>query len=263
MVVSYFLDETLKIGIFGFTGCAGDQLVIIHDEDRLLEYFQGSDIIDFVMASSNPDNESELDIAIIEGSVSTEAEIVELIEIRNRSKLLVAIGNCAIHGGIQAGVNGEWESKYKEIYGNLVELTTAIPPKPLHEYVTVDFAVPGCPIDKDQIYNIFARMTHGIAPEMTARPVCEECRQAENVCLLDKMKLCLGPLTTAGCGAACPSSNVECMGCFGLYQNANIVSFIKNLENRGFTKAVVLQRMACFGGLTVRNKLLNLELMEK
>ena len=37
MKVPYFTDEKLKVGIFGFTGCAGDQLVLIHDEDRLLE----------------------------------------------------------------------------------------------------------------------------------------------------------------------------------------------------------------------------------
>ena len=60
-----------KIGIYGFTGCAGDQLLIIHTEDEILNLFGAVDIQSFVMASSNP-IEGDLDVAFIEGSVSTQ-----------------------------------------------------------------------------------------------------------------------------------------------------------------------------------------------
>jgi len=51
-----------KIGVYGFTGCAGDQLLIIHTEDELLNLFGSVDMQSFVMATSNP-IEGELDVA--------------------------------------------------------------------------------------------------------------------------------------------------------------------------------------------------------
>ena len=53
-----------KIGIYGFTGCAGDQLIIIHTEDEILNLFGSVDVQSFVMASSNP-IEGELDLSLI------------------------------------------------------------------------------------------------------------------------------------------------------------------------------------------------------
>ena len=53
--------EKPKIGIYGFTGCAGDQLLIIHTEDEILNLFGATNIQSFVMASSNP-IEEELDV---------------------------------------------------------------------------------------------------------------------------------------------------------------------------------------------------------
>ena len=41
-----------KVGIFGLTGCAGDQLVILNCEDELLDLVELIDIRSFLMASS-------------------------------------------------------------------------------------------------------------------------------------------------------------------------------------------------------------------
>ena len=57
-----FHKPTLRI--YGFTGCAGDSLVILHTEDELLNLFNAVDIKSFVMASSNPE-EGPLDIALV------------------------------------------------------------------------------------------------------------------------------------------------------------------------------------------------------
>ena len=57
------------VGIFGLTGCAGDQLVILNCEDRLLDVVALLDIRDFLMASSEIDAACPLDIALVEGAV--------------------------------------------------------------------------------------------------------------------------------------------------------------------------------------------------
>ncbi|MHA2143786.1 MAG: hypothetical protein ACXADD_20105 [Candidatus Thorarchaeota archaeon] len=41
-----------RVGVYGYTGCAGDQLLIIHTEDQILNLFEAADIKSFVMASS-------------------------------------------------------------------------------------------------------------------------------------------------------------------------------------------------------------------
>jgi sulfhydrogenase subunit delta len=254
---SYYRDSKLKIGIFGFTGCAGDQLVIIHDEDRLLDYFMNAEIKSFIMASSNPDHNCDLDVALVEGSINTEAEREELLKIRSRSKLLIAIGSCAVHGGIQAGLfnDGNWEKRFKAIYGDVVTLTTAFDPTPLSHHVKVDLNIPGCPIDKDQIYEAFSRLVHGVPARTLNLPVCHTCKMKENYCILQDNILCLGPVTLDGCKAACPSNNVACMGCYGLYPDANLKGFMNMASDLGFSKKATIQRLTCHGGATLQEKL--------
>lgn len=257
MQKTHYTKEKQKVGIFGFTGCAGDQLVIIHDEDRLLDYFTNAEIKSFIMASSESDNECDLDLALVEGSINTEEEIKELQHIRKRAKILVAIGNCAMHGGIQAGLfgDGKWEERYKAIYGDEITLVSAFEPTPLSNHVKVDLSIPGCPIDKDQIYEAFSRFIHGVPLQIIDQPTCHTCKIKENHCLLDDNILCLGPITTDGCYAACPSNNVPCMGCYGLYRNANLPSFIKIAEDMGYSRERILTRLSCHGGATLQKHL--------
>ena len=263
MKVPYFTEEKIKVGIYGFTGCAGDQLVIIHDEDRLVEYFTGADIRSFVMASSLSDEECELDIAIVEGAIHTDHEVQELMKIRERAKILVAIGNCAMHGGMQSGLHGDgkWEERFKAVYGETIMLTPAFEPQPLSHFVKVDATIPGCPIDKDQVYEAFARLVHGLPPELRIQPVCETCKQKENICLLDKGILCLGPITADGCKAACPSNNLPCMGCYGIYEGANIPGFMAKGKELGYSQDKIISLMRTHGGATINKKLRELELL--
>jgi hypothetical protein len=90
-----------RVGLYGFTGCNGDQLTIIHSEDKLLDFFGSAEIKSFSLAKSDNDN-TELDIALVEGSISNQEQAEQVKEIRERTKFLVAIGNCSCYGGIQA-----------------------------------------------------------------------------------------------------------------------------------------------------------------
>ena len=87
------------VGIFGLTGCAGDQLLILNCEDELLDLVELLEIRDFVMANSARDEHSQLDIALVEGAVVTERDEAILRHVRQRSNMLIAIGACAATGG--------------------------------------------------------------------------------------------------------------------------------------------------------------------
>ncbi len=246
-------ERKLKVGVYGFTGCAGDQLSIIHSEDELLDFFSSVDVCSFSMAQRN-NKEEDLDIAFIEGSITTEEQKKKLVEIDSRSATIVAIGICACFGGIQSMKVGEddWKKRFNAVYGeNPPKIVTAFESRPIDDFVTVDYYIPGCPIAKDQFQRAFSRLIHGNPPELCGFPVCTECKWKENECLLLKDIPCIGPLTTAGCGAICPSHNLPCVGCWGLYEEANCGAEYRLLLEKGFDMNEIKRRMRSFGGTKV------------
>ncbi len=242
-------NNKLKIGIYELTGCAGDALLILDCEMELLDIFNAVDIQSFLMAKS--DNiDGDLDVALVEGSVSTEREIEELKDIRKRSSIVVAFGLCATVGGIQARFSEEeWTQNLKEVYGDTeMTHTKAVHSKPIDAYINVDFYLPGCPVGKDQFLNFFTRVVQGAPPESYPVPVCVTCKYNENDCLLNKGIPCLGPLTADGCGSVCPNHDVPCYGCWGPAEGANLTSEYHLLQEKGFDIEAIKKRMSNYSG---------------
>ena len=243
-------ENKLKIGIYELTGCAGDALLILDCEKELIELFKAADIQSFYMAKS--DNvDGEPDVAFVEGTVSTEGEIEELLDIRKKAKIVVAIGSCACFGGIQAAFHHEkeWEENLKEVYGKTkMSHTKPVHSKPINAYITVDYYLPGCPISKKQFLSSFNRIIRGHLPELYRFPVCVECKWNENDCLLNKGLPCLGPITSAGCGSICINHNLPCVGCWGPVERANVTSEFNLLREKGFDDDFIMKRMANFYG---------------
>jgi len=242
--------DKLKIGIYELTGCAGDALLILDCEKELIDIFNAVDIQSFLMAKS--DNiQGELNVAFVEGSVSTESEIKELSDIRKRSRIVVAIGICACFGGIQAAFmeQKEWEKNFKKVYGDIkMNISKPVHSKPIDVYIKVDYYIPGCPISKEQFLSIFNRILRGNPPELYRFPVCVECKWNENDCLLNKDNLCLGPITTAGCDSICINHNLPCIGCWGPVEGANFSSEFILLREKGFSYDFIKKKMANFTG---------------
>jgi sulfhydrogenase subunit delta len=243
-------EQPPRVGIYGLTGCAGDQLTILNCEDELLEIFGVADIRSFLMAKS--DNiEDELDVAFVEGSVSSEEDLKMLTDIRKRAKILIAIGGCAINGGPQSGrdLDNSWKDRMKKVYGNVkFDIPAARDHKPIDSYVEVDGAIPGCPIEKKEFLGAVARLVNGDFPHSYKYPVCVECKFNENECLLLKDILCLGPLTTAGCDSVCVNYNVPCVGCRGPVIEANVGSEYSLLKEKKFSAADIIDRAMLYGG---------------
>jgi sulfhydrogenase subunit delta len=242
----------LKVGIYEFTGCAGDALTVIHSEDELLDFLTVVNVSSFLMAKS--DNvEEKLDVAVLEGSISTEEQARHVKEIAARSKTIVAIGVCAAFGGIQGMKIGQggWEERFKKVYGrNPSDVGNSMPmeARPVGDFVKVDYVVPGCPIDKEQFLKIFTRLINGASPEQLSMPVCVECKWNGNECLLVKGAACMGTITACGCGAACPSYNIPCFGCWGLYDGANLTAQFHLLLEKGFKSEDIKTRIRNYGG---------------
>jgi sulfhydrogenase subunit delta len=242
--------DKVKIGIYELTGCAGDGLLILDCEKELIDIFSAADIQSFAMAKS--DNiDGHLDIALVEGSVTTEKEIEEVNEIRKRADILVAIGLCATYGGIQNRFrsNLKWKENYEAIYGeHQMSHTSPVESQPVDTYIDVDYYLPGCPIGKEQFLNFFTRMLKGNPPEQYPRPVCVSCKSNENDCLLKRGEFCLGPLTADGCGSVCINHNLPCVGCWGPVEGANLFSEFYLLKEKGFDPEFIQKKLANFSG---------------
>lgn len=237
-----------RAGIFGLTGCAGDQLVMLNCEDELLDLVSLLDIRDFLMAASDNDASCDLDIAFVEGAVFSRRDEDRLKRIRQRSATLIATGSCAVWGGVaSAERNAALSGLLRETYGEQglqYDVTSA---RALREVVKVDLNITGCPIEKHEFIAAVASLLNGDPPVYPQYPVCTECKMRESNCLLIEQGIsCCGPLTAAGCGARCPALRIACIGCRGPAADANAASARAMLAARGIPEQDIERRLRTF-----------------
>ena len=90
-----------RVAIHKFSSCDGCQLALLNLGEGLLEMAEHVEFVHF--AEMGPvDEDAEVDIALVEGSIATPHEIHRIASIRAKSRFLIALGACATSGGIQA-----------------------------------------------------------------------------------------------------------------------------------------------------------------
>ena len=230
-----------------FTSCSGCQLMLLNCEEEL-HLLAAFDLRGFAMASSSRSAEGPVDLALVEGSISRPQELTELLALRQRARVLVAVGACALTGGVNALGEMERSLMQEKVYGDAPEQST-FPPLPLKRFVSVDLELPGCPPEKEEYLRLLGAMAQGGLPPIKTYPVCMECRLRENLCLLiERREACLGPVTRAGCDARCPSVGIGCEGCRGLVAEANRSEEFRLLLDLGLSEKEVRRRMKRFSG---------------
>ncbi len=214
-----------KLAVWKFTSCDGCQLQILHLEEELMALADAVEFAHFSEATA-----AELDgpyaISIVEGSISTPAEVDRIARIRAGSERLVAIGACASAGGIQALRNfARFDEYMSAVYATPEYLSTLETSRPAAAYVDVDFELQGCPPDPGQLLEVLGAYLEDRRPRISGRSVCAECKERGNTCVMVAGATpCLGPVTRAGCGAICPAYDRGCYGCFGPKETPNAPS---------------------------------------
>jgi len=243
----------LKVSIISLTCCAGCVSSFLNAGEALLEVL--SEDFDIVYSPTFVDLKEvpEVDLAIVEGGVRTEADEKLIREVRAKSQILVALGICATHGGITslgnlASVKELLEKEY------LFSVSSRLPALedlmyPICNFVDVDYYIPGCPPMPFLIVHSLKSIVSGKTPNRHQSVVCAECHRKiipakidrlygiyekevnPELCLVSQGFVCLGSLTRDGCGAPCPRANFTCFGCRGpadslLYRSRDIYSFL-------------------------------------
>lgn len=240
--------KKLKLAIAGLTACSGCQLALLNCETELPQLLEKFEFHFFPMACSPANLEGEYDAALVEGCVSMPHEHELLLTLRQHSRYLIAVGSCAVWGGVAALKNGDdREELRQQVYGTGDIASETFTPQPLHAMVTVDATVNGCPPEKNELLKLLAGLLHGVLPVPISYPVCSDCRMKENLCLLsERSALCLGPLTLGGCGARCPKLGVPCEGCRGPVPEANLGEALEVYLQKGYSQSIVYGRLRRF-----------------
>jgi len=162
----------VKVATIWFSGCSGCHMSFLDLDERLVELAQKVDIVysPVVDIKEFPDG---VDVTLVEGAVGNSEHWELLREIRKRTKLLVAFGDCAVTGNVPSMRNPlPREEVLRSVYGDgeIPGLEEGEVPKllpqalPLSMVVPVDGFIHGCPPPADRIWRFLQRLLAGESP---------------------------------------------------------------------------------------------------
>ena len=151
-----------KVGIFSFTCCEGCVIVFIEAlNTKYKDWIENKKIkIENFRALKKVKPIKQLDIALIEGAISTPSEIKKLKEIREKTKILIAMGSGAIDG-CPSNQRNKFNKRKKEIIQPMIKkLNQNKSIEPLNKFVKVDAEIPGCPISEKDLIKRLDELTN-------------------------------------------------------------------------------------------------------
>ena len=163
--------KKMKFATVWLDGCSGCHMSLLDMDAAIIPLAQKIDLVygPLVDAQEFPE---EVDVTLIEGAVSSQEDLSKLLKVRQRSKLLISLGDCAVTGNVPAmrnniPVNRLLQRVYVEgSLQNKVIPTDGVPAllkqaRPLREFVNVDICVPGCPPPAKTISRLLQDLVEG------------------------------------------------------------------------------------------------------
>ncbi|HUL76984.1 MAG TPA: oxidoreductase [Vicinamibacteria bacterium] len=163
-------------------GCSGCHMSFLDMDERLIAL---APLVDLVYSPIMDVKEfpRDVDATLVEGSVANDENLHQIRLIRERTKMLVSFGDCAVTGNVTAMRNPlrRAEPVLKRAYIENVDVNPRRPAdpgvvpvlldrvRPLHEVVPVDLYLPGCPPSADLIHFVLAELVAGRTPDLRDR----------------------------------------------------------------------------------------------
>lgn len=158
-------------------GCSGCHMSFLDMDQRLLQVLERADLVYSPLVDIKAFPE-QVDVCVMEGAISSEEDLEKAQYVRQRSKTLVSLGDCAVTANVPAMRNHyPKQDILNRAYLENVTLQPRIPDRvipqllpnsrPVHEYVSVDVFVPGCPPSADVIYFVLCELLEGRVPDVS------------------------------------------------------------------------------------------------
>src|SRR6266568_3656602 len=161
----------LKLATVWLDGCSGCHMSFLDMDERLIELAELVDVVysPIVDTKEFPD---EVDISLVEGAVASVDDEKKIKKIREHSKLLVAMGDCAVAGNVPSmrnpiGPEAILNRAYIENVSAQAQIPCIVVPqllkkvRPIHEFVKVDVFLPGCPPSADTFHTALTALLTG------------------------------------------------------------------------------------------------------
>jgi NAD-reducing hydrogenase small subunit len=160
-------------------GCSGCHMSFLDIDERLLTLSTMADLVYSPLVDAKVFPE-DVDVTLVEGAVSSEEDLHKIKLVREKTKTLVSLGDCAVTANVP-GMRNPFGTKpvYDRAYRENVTCDPGIPnqivpallpySRPVHEVVPVDVFVPGCPPSADTIFYVVKELLEGRQPDLSSR----------------------------------------------------------------------------------------------
>ncbi len=174
-------QKKVRVATIWLSGCSGCHMSFLDQDEALIDLAQQIDLVYSPIVDTKVFPE-EVDVTMVEGAVANEDQEELIKYARERTKILISLGDCAVTGNV-TGLRNSWapestEAVLKRAYLETADVNPSIPtdvpellPKalPLHEVVKVDYYIPGCPPAAGLINWVIGRLMRGLPVNMEGR----------------------------------------------------------------------------------------------
>ncbi len=169
----------VKVAMDWLAACAGCEMSMLDMDERLVQLLEKIELTSTPITDLKHPPKEGVTVGILSGTVNNTTNLDVVKEMRERSKILIAMGDCAVFGGIMTMRNFfnmeealkrayiETESTVEGFIPNSEELCKPIKARPVNDVVKVDIHLPGCPPSADAIYYVLSELLEGRIPVLS------------------------------------------------------------------------------------------------
>lgn len=169
-----------KVASDWLAGCAGCHMSFLDMDERIVELLKLVELRATPITDLKEPDRDGVDVGILEGGISNTYNEEVAKKMRSRCKILVALGDCAVFGGVPAMRNftsdqAALERAYVQTEStdesgkipNDPELARMVHVRPVSDVVKVDVFLPGCAPSADAIFYVLSELAQGRIPEVS------------------------------------------------------------------------------------------------
>jgi NAD-reducing hydrogenase small subunit len=160
----------VRLATVWLDGCSGCHMSFLDLDERLIEL---ASKVEFVYSPIMDVKEFPewVDVTLVEGAVSSQEDLEKIHHVRERTKILVSLGDCAVTANVPSlrnpfGVNAILGRLYPDEAPDQVVPLLLKNARPVHAVVKVDAFVPGCPPSADVIWYAVSELLAGRQPDL-------------------------------------------------------------------------------------------------
>ena len=171
--------KKVKVATVWLDGCSGCHMSLLDMDAAIISLGRKIDLVYGPLVDAHEFPE-DVDVTLVEGAVSCQDDLNKIQKIRQRTNVLISMGDCAVTGNVPGMRNSIPVQKLlQRIYVDGADEKKVIPSdrvpallsqaRPLREFVKVDLSLPGCPPPSKTIVGVINDLLDGKKPDASLK----------------------------------------------------------------------------------------------